>query len=218
MKRWFALMLFAMPFAGIAQKLPELKPTAQGMLILPLQLNNPLFDRLTVPLGEVDLSLQIPIVKGFGLGAGAKGQWWEMRERAFSLLATNGSAHRLTWYGKVQFQRYVSEKVFYEFNAKVGYSAWRWDNVDTVCAEVIKQDALHYAFAAGMFVHASDNLAFGVTLGYERDMADFSPAVVCAESFPGFTSTGAPYRFLTVGLGFSTTFQKSKDDGWGNSW
>jgi hypothetical protein len=214
MKRWLIPLLLAMPLAGFAQKLPEPKPTAQGMLILPLQLRNPLFDRLTVPLGEVDLTVQFPLVKGFGLGVGAKGQWWEMRERAFSLLATNGHAQRFTYYGKAQYQQYISEKVFYELNAKVGYSNWRWDNVDTVCADIIKQNGLHYAFQAGMFVHASKNLAFGVTLGYERDMAEFSPAVICAESFPGFTDTGAPYRFLTVGLGFSTTFEKSDEDRW----
>lgn len=197
--------------AGAQQtSLPKQKPTFQGLLILPTQLRNPLFGRLTAPLGELDGSFQLPIRSGWGVGVGGKMMWWELQEHAFSQLSTIGDARRATWYGKLQYARYTGPRTFYELNLKAGMSYWAWDC--STCAEVVKQTGFHWGANAGYFVHATDNLAFGLILGYETDAADFSPAVICQEEFPGYTDRGGTYRFLTVGLGFSTTFERNKED------
>ncbi len=214
MRAWLLLILVASGGNSRAQtSLPVQKPTAQLMLILPAQLGNPIFDRLTSPLGEVDGSVQFPLKNGLGAGVGGKMMWWELKTNAFApTLSTPGEARRSALYAKVQYAHYVTPNMFYELNAKFGTSTWTWDC--TTCEEDYKQQGFHWGVTAGYYVHASDNLAFGVTFGYEADATRFSAATICQGSFPGYTDTGGPYRFLNVGLGFSTRFEKSKEERW----
>lgn len=197
-----------------AQKgVPAHKPTAQVMLILPAQVGNPIFDRLTSPLGEIDATVQFPLKNGLGAGLGGKMMWWEMKANAFApTLSTPGEARRTAFYAKVQYAHYVTPNMFYELNAKVGSSTWTWDC--TTCEEDYVQSGLHWGSSFGYYVHASQNLAFGITAGYEADVARFGPATICQDAFPGYSDTGSPYRFITIGLGFSTRFEKVEQERW----
>lgn len=213
MSRYLFLACALLPAALIAQEaVPEQKPTLQGMLILPTALSNPIFSRLTEPLGEFALSGQFPLKSGLGAGVGASGMWWDLQEHAFSQLHTIGSSRRLTYYGKLFYSHYTGKVTFYELSAKAGMSDWAWDC--TTCAQQVKQTGFHWGVNAGYFVHATKNLAFGLTLGYEADASNFSPEVICLDAFPGYTERGGPYRFFTLGLGFSTRFEKSDEQSW----
>lgn len=198
--------------AAAQSRSPDHKPTLQGTLVLPAQMGSKIFGRLTSPLGELDLSLQFPLWKGLGVGAGGSAMGWELKKNTFSQLNTQGDAGRLTYYAKLQYARYTSPNAFYELNAKVGNSRWKWDCA--TCEQDVIQQGLHWSAAAGYYVHASDNLAFGVTMGYETDAAKFTPDVICLEDFPGYLERSGPYNFFIVGLGFSTRFEKSKDERW----
>ncbi len=182
------------------------------MLILPVELGNPRFDQLTAPLGELDGCLQLPLFKGLGIGLGVKMMWWELLQHAYSQITTTGEARRFVYYGQVQYAHYTGPITFYELNAKVGPGKWTWDCRS--CNSAYVQAGLHWSITASYFVHASDNLAFGLSIGYERDASDFSPAVIGEPSFPGYPDTGGPYRFFVFGLGFSTRFEKSKEEKW----
>ena len=115
-------------------------------------------------------------------------------------------------YGKLQYASYTSAKTFYELSVSLGRSKWTWDR--SACAERYEQAGFHWGTAMGYYVHASKNLAFGLTVGYEQDATEFSSAVICEPFFPGYTDTGGRYRFLTVGLGFSTRFEKAEEERW----
>lgn len=194
------------------EAVPKQMPTVQGMLILPTALNDPLFGRLTEPLGEFDLSAQFPLKSGLGAGGGASFMWWDLQERAFSQLSTIGESRRITWYGKLFYSHYTGRVTFYELSAKAGMSNWTWDC--STCEQEVKQQGFHWGANAGYFVHATRNLAFGLTVGYEADAASFDPSVICLDAFPGYTERGGPYRFFTLGLGFSTRFEKGEEEGW----
>lgn len=205
-------LLAAVPPALQAQRLPELKPTAQGFLLLPVVLKNPAFEDLTAVLGQVDGCVQFPLVKGLGVGAGVNMTWYELEENGLALVRAVGTTQRLLFYGKLNYVRYTGPRTFYELNAKLGQGTWTWDC--STCAANAKQPAFHWGLNAGYFVHATDNLAFGLTLGYEADAASFGPEVIGLDRFPGRTDTDVPYRFLTVGLGFSTRFEKAPEREW----
>ncbi|HMN06213.1 MAG TPA: hypothetical protein PKD45_10835 [Flavobacteriales bacterium] len=212
--RLVALLLAACPLAGHAQHLPEFKPTAQGFLFLPIALKNPVFDNLAAVLGQVDGSLSFPIFKGIGLGAGANHTWYELNETGLAPEVTIGSVNRLLLYGKLSWGHYTGQRTFYELNAKMGQSIWDWQC--GTCADSKRQNDLSWGLNAAFLLHASDNLAFGVSVGYHRDLSRFSPEVVGLDHFPGRTDMGGPYRFLNIGLGFSTGFQRSREGeaGW----
>jgi len=210
--RGIAALALLVPMALAAQRPPEFKPTAQGFLFLPIALNNPVFDNLTAVLGQVDAIFQVPIYKGLGVGAGVNATWYELNENGVAPELTLGDVSRLLFHGKLAWAQYTGRRTFYELNAKFGMATWKW-NCRT-CLENATQPAFHWAVNAAYFVHASDNLAFGLSVGYQADAASFGPGVIGLERFPGRTDTDAPYRFLTVGLGFSTGFQKSGEEVW----
>jgi hypothetical protein len=188
------------------------KPTAQGFFFLPAALGNPVFNDLTDVLGQVDGTFQVELLYGFGAGAGVNGTFYELRDRSLAPVITEGSVNRVLLYGKLFWNRSLGESVFVEFNTKLGQGTWDWDC--TTCAESLRQQAFHWGVNGVLFVRASDNLAFGLSLGYQGDEARFRPGVIGLDHFPGRTDMGAPYRFFTIGLGFSTGFAKSQEGLW----
>lgn len=213
MRAGLVLMILALGTQVRSQsRVPDQKPTLQGTLVLPAQMGNKIFGRLTAPLGEFDISVQFPLWKGFGLGLGGSAMGWELKKNTFSQLNTQGDAGRLAYYLKAQYARYTGPNAFYELSVKAGNSRWKWDCA--TCEQNVVQQGLHWSASGGYYVHASDNLSFGVLAGYESDAAKFTPAVLCLEDFPGYLEKSGPYNFFTVGLGFSTRFEKSKEERW----
>lgn len=208
------LCLGLLSVTGIAQQPPEFGPRVQGLLVLPISLQDPVFNGLADVLGQVDGSFSLPVYKGLALGAGASHTWYELNEGALAPEITIGHVNRLLVYGKVSWAHYTSSRTFYELNAKVGPGIWDWKCGS--CADNLRQVDLSWGLNAAYFVHATDNLAFSISVGYHRDLSEFSPDVIGLERFPGRTDMGGPYRFFNVGLGFSTGFQRSREGemGW----
>lgn len=215
MRNRLAIVIFCCwaPVTCIAQKLPEPKPSVQGFLFLPVALKNPVFDDLTAVLGQLEGVFQMPVWKGLGVGLGVNATWYELEERAVGGgIITQGEVRRMLYFGKLNWTRYTGPRTFYELNTKLGQSTWTWDC--TTCASNETSSSFHWGVNAAYFIHASDNLAFGLSLGYEADAAEFGPEVIGLERFPGRTDASAPYRFITIGLGFSTTFANSSGSMW----
>lgn len=214
MSRWLALcwLLWAAQAHGQVPRPAPFKPVVQGYLFLPVALHNPVFDNLADVLGQVDGTVQMPFYKGLGLGVGVNASFYDLKERGLAPEVTEGQVQRMVYYGKLFWAHYLGERAYVELNAKLGQGTWDWQC--TTCAANQRQNAFHWAANAALFLHATDNLAFGLSVGFQRDLSNFSPGVIGLERFPGRTDLGAPYRFLTVGLGFSTGFAKSKEGIW----
>lgn len=215
MRTTLALALMSLlPFMGMAQKLPEFKPRAQGFLFLPISLKDPVFNGLADVMGQVDGSFSMPLYKGLGLGVGGNHTWYELNEDALAPELTMGRVNRLLLYGKLSWGHYTSERTFYELNAKFGPAIWDWKC--STCMDSRRQTDFSWGINAAYFIHATENLAFGISVGYHRDLSEFAPGVIGMERFPGRTDMGGPYRFLNIGLGFSTGFQRSREGevGW----
>lgn len=205
----------AFVFLGVcamAQQCQANKPTAQGFFILPVTLGNPIFNDLADVLGQVDGCFQMQFYKGLGVGLGMNASFYELNEHGLATEVTDGSTTRMLYYGKLFWTHPTGKQTFLELNAKLGQSTWAWDC--TSCGNNERQAGFHWAVNAAWFIHASDNLAFGLSLGYQADESRFGPGVIGLQRFPGRTDMGAPYRFLTIGLGFSTGFEKSKEGIW----
>lgn len=197
------------PALSIAQP-REVKPTAVGFFHLPVALQSPVFSNLTDVLGQVDLAFNMPLYKGLGIGVGATGSWYDLSRDALAPEVTEGRLGRYVGYGELFWKQYTSERTFYEFNTKLGYGQWNW-NCRT-CSDNLDQPGFHWEVNAAYFIHATDNLAFGLLLGYQGDASSFGPEVIGLERFPGRTDGSTPYRFLTVGLGFSTGFERWSEE------
>ncbi|HEX2617031.1 MAG TPA: hypothetical protein VHL57_05770, partial [Flavobacteriales bacterium] len=156
-------LLVALALDARAQKVPEPKPSFQGFLLLPVALHSPVFEDITEVLGQLDGSFQLPLWKGLGVGAGATFNWYGLEEHGLAQTTTIGEVRRQVFYGQVQYERYTGRITYYQFAAKFGQATWAWEC--TTCMDNMKQSAFHWGLTAAYFVHASDNLAFGLTLG-----------------------------------------------------
>lgn len=204
----FLLLLIAAPL--FAQR-PSVTPTFKGTLVLPVPVGHALFNDLAESIGQLDGCVQAPLYKGLGLGAGFSSSWFGLKERALAPTIIRGDVIRATYYGKVQYEHYTGPVTYYEFSGKFGGSTVSWKTEN--CPEVKKQSTFHWGLYAGYYLHATELLSFGLTLGYEADASDLTPDLLCQERFSGrnFTVAEDPYRFLTVGLGFSTRFGRAQD-------
>lgn len=217
----FRNLLFPMCVATLttgaqAQKLPDVSSTIKGHMILPVPLGNPLFEAVTESVGQLDGLVQFPVYDGLGIGVGGKMTWFQINERALAPLVTTGEVRRLSFYGKVAYEQYTGERTFYELNARMGTSMYQFDCPS--CPDR-KRSALHWGLGLGYYLHATDNLAFGLTLGYERDGLTFaSDELGLVDGFPGRPERmeSRQMQYFVIGMGFSTRLRKAPDGtpGW----
>ncbi len=207
-----ALMLApAMLLAQQSSKLPDVSPTFKGDLVLPVSLKNPLFNGSTETIGQLGACLQFPLYKGLGLGAGANFTWWGIKERALAPEITSGEVRRAVYFGKLQYERYTGERTYYELALRMGSSTYTYDCPTCIGAE---PSALYWSLTAGYFIHATDNLSFGLTVGYDHQSSRYEAADLGLTGFPGRKETEEEknYQNLVFGLTFSTRLRRSERD------
>ncbi|MEZ4755468.1 MAG: hypothetical protein R2817_01435 [Flavobacteriales bacterium] len=195
-------------------RLPDVSATIKGELTLPAPVGTPLFASITESIGQLGAVYQHPLYKGFGLGVGGGMSWFGLEERALAPIVTSGEVRRGRAFGKLSYEHYTTARSFYELSFRAGLSLYRFDC--TTCSEQVEQ-AFHWGFSTAYYLHATDNLAFGLVLGYEQDMRRFAANDLGLEVFPGRreVTEGGNSQFLIVGLSFSTRLRPSPDNGRG---
>lgn len=216
--RIIVILSLSAPAAVSAQergKLPDVSATLKGDLALPVSFNNPIFNGATETIGQVGGCFQVPLFKGLGIGAGGSHMWWSIKERALAPYVTHGEVRRLVLFGKLQYERYTGERTFYELSFRAGTSAYAYD-----CPGCIGEEppGFYWSVTGGYYIHATDNLSFGLTVGFDRQSSRFDAADLGLTGFPGRPeiSEVRDYQNLVFGLGFSTRLRKSDRDvrGW----
>ncbi|MBL8003371.1 MAG: hypothetical protein JNL05_15565 [Flavobacteriales bacterium] len=210
----FAVALCTSGMAQESKRLPEVKPNLHGWLLLPIPVGVPIFNDVTETVGQLDLRFQMPLSKkGYGLGAGVKASLFDLEENSLAPENIAGDVERWTFYGQAQYERYTGPRTYYQLAAQFGTSQYTWSCA--TCAEPTRQQGFFWGLNASYYLHATDNLAFGVMVGYEQDAARMTPQQLCLDGYPGRTDNGpsAHYGYLTAGLGFSTRFMRSPDAG-----
>lgn len=218
--RTWTLVAGIIPMMAVAQPrsgLPDVSPTVKGTLVLPVPVGNPLFAGYTETIGQLDAVFQVPLVKRWGLGAGANMTWFAVDGRTLAPILVSGEIRRLTGFAKVQYEEYTTEKTFIELSLRAGMSSYTFDC--PLCSEESRRTVPHLAVGFGYYLHATDNLAFGLTVGYARDLTRFtSDDLGLVEGFPGRRDRqeARDMQQLVFGLGFSTRLRRSDDGprGW----
>lgn len=198
--------------------LPDVSSTFRGILALPVPLGNPLYGDVAETIGRLGATVQFPLVskksRAFGLGAGFDMTWAGLNERALAPVVTSGDIRRSAYYGRVVYEAYTTKRTFYELSAKLGSASYVYSC--TTCG-ASQESGLLWGLGAGYFLHASDNLAFGITLGFERAALRLNASDLGLENLPGRreVAESRDYQDLVFGLIFSTRLRKAPDAGRG---
>ena len=136
---------------------------------------------------------------------------WGIKELALAPVVTEGEVRRAVFYGKLQFERCTGERTFYEWSCRAGTSTYTFDCPTCPGAET---PGLYWSLISGYYIHAPDNLAFGPTVGYDRQSTRFDATDLGLTGFPGRKETSEDRNFqnLVFGLGFSTRLRRSERD------
>ena len=213
--RWFLHGVITLaPLVTSAQersRLPDVSMTFKGDLVLPVSFNNPIFNSVTENIGQLGGTFQVPVYKGLGLGVGGNMTWYSIKERALSPVIISGDVQRIVGYGKLQYEQYTGDRTFYELNARVGAAKFNFN-----CATCPSDGttSFYWALGTGFFIHATDNLAFGLTVAYDALNRRFAAADLGLDNFPGRLEVEDQHdlRNLAFGLSFSTRFRRSERD------
>jgi hypothetical protein len=215
----FAALLMQLPVLAQQTKgLPDVSSTFRGILALPVPLGNPLYGDVAETVGRLGATVQFPLVskksRAFGLGAGFDVTWAGINERALAPEVTSGDIRRTALYGRVLYESYTSKSTFYELSLKVGSGTYAY--ACSTCGDS-QESGLLWGLGFGYFIHASENLAFGLTMGYERVGVRLDASDMGLETFPGRSelSEARDYQDLVFGLIFSTRLRKAPDAGRG---
>jgi hypothetical protein len=220
MRHAFGLVLLLSPVMVLGQggsgPLPDVSATVKGTLVLPIPVGNPLFGGYTETIGQVDGVFQAPLLGRWGMGVGGNMTWFAVSERALAPVIIGGSVQRITGFAKLQYEEYTTRQTFIELSLRAGFSHVMFECA--TCSDQRDRTVPHLAAGFGYYLHASDNLAFGLTMGYGRDITRFSAADLGLEGFPGRREKEErrDMQQLTFGLGFSTRLRRSDDGprGW----
>lgn len=214
MMRFVFLLMVCLVDAHMARaqgRLPDVSNTIKGDLNMPVPIRTPLFKSVTESIGQFGLTFQAPVHKGLGLGVGANMSWLALKERALSPFINNGDIRRLAFYGKVQYERYTSAITFYELSVRAGAASYEFSCGG--CAGRL-DPMLFMSVQAAYYVHATENLAFGLLVGHDLQSGRFTASDLGLSNFPGRTETeeSSIYQNMLFGLGFSTRLRRSERD------
>jgi hypothetical protein len=183
----------------------------KGDMVLPVTFKNPLFNSITETIGQLGATFQLPLRNGLGLGIGGNISWFTLKERALQPFINSGDVRRYVVYGKVQYEEYTSERTFYELSLRMGMGSYDFD-----CATCVGQTdpAFYWSLSTGYYIHATDNLAFGLLFGYDNQASYFSASDLGLDNFPGRQESVEEhvYQNIIIGLGFSTRLRRSERD------
>ncbi|MBK6342351.1 MAG: hypothetical protein IPF41_07125 [Flavobacteriales bacterium] len=190
-------------------KLPDVSSTIKGDLNLPIPFKNPLFTNYTENIGQAGLAFQVPVLKGMSIGAGGAMWWTTLKQRTLQPFVPNGDVRRTIAYGKLAYERYTGSNTFYEASLRLGLA---WYDFDCGTCVGARDGVAYWALGMGYFVHATENLAFGLTLGYDQSSRTFLAEDLGQQRFPGSPQSAErrPMRNVLVGLGFSTRLRRSE--------
>jgi hypothetical protein len=196
-------------------RLPDVSATIKGELTLPVPVGTPLFASITESIGQLGAVYQHPLYKGLGVGVGGGMSWFGLEERALAPIVTTGEVRRGRAFGKLAYEHYTTGRSFYELSLRAGLSFYRFDCPTCDAGPV---QAFHWGVGSAYYLHATENLAFGLTLGYEQDMRRFEAGDLGLSNFPGRREVqeAGNSGYLIVGLSFSTRLRASPDSdrGW----
>jgi hypothetical protein len=179
---------------------------------LPNTMSNRAFDQVVDGISDVNISYQFPLYKNLTLGFGMKHAFYKIDDLAITEL-TNGKANTFAPFARLTYEKWVSERIFFDVGVNGGYSFMFYES--ETCESPHKISAPHIEPHAGIYMMSNENLGFGIIVAYNFILADFTPEYLCLDDFSGFSEadTKGISQTLSFGFGFTSIIGGKKKGG-----
>lgn len=175
---------------------------------IPAQGKNESFGRVMNGLFNGGATYQYNVYKGLTVGVGLKYSYFIINTFALNNVNWRGGLHIPAAFGKIGYEKFITERFSLNFSARMGYAMMISGN-DT-CKKVMDQPYTEGTFFIEPqmeLLFTTDKNApsgFSLVLGYNMLMSNFGPQYLCMESIPNLFPEDyvGITRFLSIGFGF----------------
>lgn len=191
------------------QKPKDLAPSIRGEFRLPLPTGPKAFQDIFQGVFEADLYGQYPLQMGLAFGAGGKVSYFELNDRSLAPITAKGD--ELTWavYGRLAYERRLGENTFFDLAVNVGWSSFNYSS--NHCESTQNQTGMYLEPKGGVYIYATEKLAFGIVMGYQWHFQEFNEELICLENLPRHQpgDTEGNIGMFSIGVAFSTSLVES---------
>lgn len=183
---------------------------------LPTSIANTSFRNLIDGVSDVHLNYQRPLFGNVMFGGGLKHHFFAV-DNLNTPEVTDGKINMFHGFGKLSYQKFITDRIFYDVGTKVGYSYMIADSKS--CKDFDdgrghgETSGLFIEPTAGLFMISADNLAFSLIVSYSFVQSDFDPVVLCLDTNTNIIApedTVGGYQIFNVGFGVSIFIGKNK--------
>lgn len=188
---------------GKAQKILQPKGSLRTDLMLPLTTSNLTYKRFLDGLVDFSFGYQHNVFKGMYLGGGA--HYYYAQIDPFALNSdVKGGLHYTGAYGKLGYEKFLSEKFAIDFGVKGGYTYLF--SVNDSCATSYQSHFPFIQTQLSLTLMASEKSGFSLSIAYNHYFDNFRPEYVCFDSFSGYTPSNYAGISQTLSIGFSYVY------------
>lgn len=194
------LFIFSLSHQTNAQKVKQPKGSLRVDLMLPLTTSNLTYKRFLDGLVDFSLGYQHNVFKGMYLGTGL--HYYYAHIDPFALKSdVKGGLHYAGAYGKLGYEKFISEKFAVDFGVKGGYTMMY--SVNDSCSNGFQTGMPFMQTQLQLTLMASEKSGFSLSIGYSHYFDNFRPEYVCFDKFSGYEPSNYAGISQTLSIGFS---------------
>ena len=175
---------------------------------IPAQGRNESFGRVMNGLFNGGGNFQYNIFKGITLGVGVKYSFFIINTFALNNADWRGGLHMPSAYGKVGYEKFISERFSINVSTRLGYTMMV--SANDSCKVAMGGPYTEGVFFAEPQVEAlfttekESPHGFSLVLGYVFNMSEFGPKYLCMDDIPNLFEEDyvGITRFLSIGFGY----------------
>lgn len=175
---------------------------------IPAQGRNESFGRVMNGLFNGGINYQYNVFKGLTLGVGLKHSYFIINTFALNNASWRGGLHMPSAYGKVGYEKFITERFSVNASTRLGYTMMisSNDTCKTTPQGVFTEGAFFFEPQVELLftTDKGEPHGFSLVLGYNFVFTEFGPKYLCMNSIPNLFEEDYQgiTRFLSIGFGY----------------
>ncbi|MBD3636781.1 MAG: hypothetical protein HUJ25_05510 [Crocinitomicaceae bacterium] len=204
------LSLFIVPLSVSGQQNKMFEPTGSLSIDIgiPAQGKNESFGRVMNGLFNGGINYQYNVFKGLTIGVGVKYSYFIINTFALDNANWRGGLHMPSVYGKIGYERFITERFSINGSVRLGYT--EMISTNDSCKVINGGPHLEGSFFMEpqvelLFTTDKESPSgFSLMIGYVINSSEFGPRYLCMESIPNLFEEDyvGITRFLSIGFGY----------------